>query len=63
MSIFESPLNNLAFTILASEIWEDRIERSPTYYKKHSAADAYRYRFTPAISEEVWAPDFLPEEI
>jgi len=58
MSDFEVPLNDLESLIIRAEIWQFKVDYSPTYYKKHSADQAYRYRNTPAVNEEVWCPDF-----
>jgi len=59
MTLFdEAPVNNLEYTILRAEMWSIKTDLLPTYYHKHSATEAWRYRNTPAKSEEVWCPEF-----
>jgi len=50
-------VSSLEFTIVCGEMWTEYIEKKPTYFKKHSAAEAWRYRYTPSLIEEVWIPE------
>jgi len=61
--IFEEPKNRLEFQIICAGLWEMGVDFKPTYYKKHSAADAWRYRNTPSATEEVWIPEFMKIEL
>jgi hypothetical protein len=58
MDLFEEPVNTLEYLILFNGIWEIATDIKPTYFKKHSADQAWMYRNTPSNAPEVWCPDY-----
>jgi len=57
-SLFKEPTNALERLVLNNAMWETKVYFSPTYFKKHTAAEVHMHRRTAQFQPEVESPLF-----